>query len=39
MLYVCVRETPHGGNTIIVTFADHFHAQKPIEHTKGKRNP
>ena len=26
---VCLRETPSGGNTGILAFADYFHAQKP----------
>ena len=33
---VCGRETPSGGNTGMLAFADHLHAQKPIEHTTGK---
>ena len=33
---VCGRETPSGGNTGILAFADHLHAQKPILHTTGK---
>ena len=29
---VCGRETPSGGIVRILAFADHLHAQKPIEH-------
>ena len=29
---VCGRETASGGDTRMLTFADHLHAQKPIEH-------
>ena len=36
---VCGRETPSGGNTGIVAFADHLHALKPIEHSAGEGKP
>jgi len=36
---VCGRETPSGGNTGILAFADHLHAHKPIEHTRGEGTP
>ena len=35
----CGRETPSGGNTGIVAFADHLHALKPMEHTTGEGTP
>ena len=28
--FVCVRETPSGGYTGMLAFADHLHAHKPI---------
>ena len=33
---VCGRETPSGGNTGMLAFPDHLHAQKPITYKKGK---
>ena len=34
-----IKESPSGGNTEILAFADHVHAQKPIEHTAGEGTP
>jgi len=33
---MCGRETPYGRNFEMLAFADHLHAQKPIQHTTGE---
>ena len=35
---VCGWETPSGGDTGILAFADHVHAQKPIPYYRRNKN-